>query len=50
MNSIKRLAFCLVIASLLSGFASAASRTAPFVDPTVIGTADTVNDTTLACR
>jgi len=44
MNSIKRLALCLVIASLLSGFVNAASRTAPFVDPTVITLADGTND------
>jgi hypothetical protein len=43
MNSIKRLAFALVLAALSTGFAQAASRTAPFVDPTVIGTADSAS-------
>jgi len=43
MNSIKRLAFALVIAALSTGFAHAASRTAPFIDPTVISTADSSN-------
>ena len=43
MNSIKRLALALVLAALSTGFAQAASRTAPFVDPTVISTADSTN-------
>jgi hypothetical protein len=43
MNSIKRLSFALVIAALSTGFAQAASRTAPFIDPTVISTADSSN-------
>jgi hypothetical protein len=43
MNSIKRLSFALVIAALSTGFAQAASRTAPFIDPSVISTADSSN-------
>ena len=43
MNSIKCLAFALVLAALSTGFAQAASRTAPFIDPTVISTAYSSN-------
>lgn len=42
MNSCKRLALALLLATLSAGFAQAASRTAPFIDPTVISTASTL--------
>jgi len=48
MYSIKRLALTLVIAALSTGFAQAASRTAPFIDPTVINTADSTNQADVA--
>lgn len=45
MNSIKHLTVALVLAAISTVTAHAASRTAPFVDPTVITLADSTNQT-----